>query len=114
MIDFRHSTEAEKREYKEQSKALRRERYAIKKGRVITIKQKVNRAIEKIHAMRVTRFERLISEQAFASGLTRDEKDYLIRKKHYEQVPLVPSRIEERELKRYSRDARIVPSIGPA
>jgi glyoxylate carboligase len=114
MIDFRNSTEAEKREYKEQSKALRRERYAIKKGRVITIKQKVNRAIEKIHAMRVTRFERLISEQAFASGLTRDEKDYLIRKKHYEQVPLVTDRIEERELKRYSRDARIALSIGVA
>ena len=88
MIDFRNATTAQVKQYKEQSKALRRERYAIKKGRVITIKQKVERAVKKIHAMNVTRFERLIRERVFTSGGTTDEVEYFIRKKHFEQAPL--------------------------
>ena len=88
MIDFRNKTEAEKREYKELSKALRRERYAIKKGRVITIKDRVERAIKKVHAMNVTRFERLLREKVFTSGGTPEEVDYFIRKKHFQDAPL--------------------------
>jgi len=114
MIDFRQATEEEKREYKRQSNELRRQRYAIKKGRVITIKQKVHRAIKKIHDMRVTRFERLISERAFTSGLTRDELDYLLRKKHYDQVPLVTERVERKKLKEIRETRESFLSIGAA
>ena len=91
MIDFRNKTEAEKREYKELSKALRRERYAIKKGRVITIKQKVDRAIKKIHAMNVTRFERLLREKVFTSGGSPEDVDFFLHKKHFLDAPITES-----------------------
>jgi hypothetical protein len=113
MIDFRQATEEEKREYKRKSNELRRERYAIKKGRVITIKQKVHRAIKKIHDMRVTRFERLISERAFTSGLTRDELTYLIRKKHYEQAPIIKE-VTEKRFKNIRETRESFLSIGAA
>jgi len=114
MIDFRNSTEAEKREYKEQSKALRRERYAIRKGKVITIKQKVDRAIKKVHAMRVTRFERLIREMSFASGMTAEEADFNIRKKHYQQAPITFRKSSEEKIKNIRETRESFLSIGTA
>jgi len=89
IVGIRQYTEEEKISMKEQSKQRRRDLCAIKKGKVITIKQKVDCAVKKIREMAVVRFERLVREKTLTSGLTMDEVNYIIRKKHFEQAPIM-------------------------
>jgi hypothetical protein len=93
---IRKYTYEEQRRMKEESLIRRRELYAKKRDTAgITTKKKIDRAIQKISNMAVTRFERLLIEQLRVSGYSKSEIEYVIKNKHYKQTPIVESEEEE-------------------
>lgn len=95
---IRKYTYEEQRILKEESLIRRRELYAkTRDTKGITTKKKIDKAIQKISDMAVTRFERLLIEQLQTSGYSKSEIEYIIKSKHYKQTPLIENDEEEEE-----------------